>query len=437
MSATRRDEAMSATRRDEAMSAIAASSHPSNDLGMFSPDLLRKSDSSRNMENKTDSELGVKQFDGVGSEEITARMKTLSHVSVNGIGLYIDWTESKEVLLELARLKANSIVILYDNWRLTSSDSQTSILPPIPRSRLPCIFIPSGDGAFFGSPMLKKSFYVMKNKDMSSPTLVYSREGWLMFLSVTDRLYRFCEVSLVNPFSGEILTLPPGPHTAHTPVPKAAFTIRDGRPDLVMFPCLNGSVIRILLARPGDEKWEEHPTRLIAKHIGLWDCLLCARSVYCFFDRGTRLMLFHLDRKCWSAYGDIELGPYLLEFEGRLLSVDPPLSYVSDGDKGFMVRELIIRQGKASVVKLNDNDLSNKSWFLGPYQSFCARMMGQKVFQFRVAPQTEREVTEATYCVYYHDLLKKKFRVLTPDAFGPGYRWVDLGGVMVTRYPRT
>uniref|UniRef100_A0A0A9A166 KIB1-4 beta-propeller domain-containing protein n=1 Tax=Arundo donax TaxID=35708 RepID=A0A0A9A166_ARUDO len=438
----------SATLHAAAMSAIASSSHPSNSLGVFSPDLLRMSGHTRSMENKTDSELGVKQFEGVGSGEITAQTKSLVHVTIKGIGLYIDGSESTEVMYELARLKANSIVILNNNWRLTSSEYQTSNLPPVPQSRMPWIFIPAADGAFFGSLMLKRSLYV-NNKDMCSASLVYSREGWLMFLSVPEKQECDCQVFLLNPFSGEMLTLPPAPHVGGVRIRKAAFTIRDGRPDLVIFPGLKGRNVRILLARPGDEKWEEHTARVLSKYVGLWDSLLCARCVYCFFDDGMRLMVFHLDGQYWSTYGNINTGTYLLEFEGKVLTVDPPLSYVTDGDKGFKARELIIRPNEASVVSLNDTDLRNRSWFLGPQQSFCARMMGQKVHQFRMAPpgkredyfkfayRGEREEPDRMYCVYYHDLLKKKFRLLTPDAFCTGHGWVDLGGVLVTRHPRT
>ncbi|KAL6851967.1 hypothetical protein ACP4OV_020152 [Aristida adscensionis] len=426
-----------------ALSRIAASGHPSNDLGIFSPDLfLRPS----RVENKTDSKsLGVEECEGVGSQDITAREKMLSHVVVNGVGLYTDWSESIELLQELARQKKlgsnhpNSVVVLHDDWRLTSTDSQSSVLPPIPRSRMPCIFIPAADGAFFGSPNHQRSFYVMNSMDMRSACLLYSREGWL-FLSVPETLNSDLQIMfLMNPFSGEVLTLPPAPNAEQMGMPNAAFTIGGGRPDLVIFPCLKGQYIHMLVSHPGDEKWEEHTARvLFSKCIGLWNMLLCGRSVYCFFDSATtRLMVFHLDGQNWSTYGDVQIGPFLIEFEGRVLTVDPPLSYVSDGDRGFLARELIIRDDEASVVRLRDDQLSNKSWFLGGNQSFCARMMGQKVYQFKPAPQKGGGEAGDKFCVYYHDLLKKKFRLLTPDAFDSGFGWVDSGGVVVTRYPRT
>lgn len=135
------------------------------------------------------------------------------------------------------------------------------------------------------------------------------------------------------------------------------------------------------------------------------------------------------------------MGPYLLEFEGKVLTVNPPKSYEPDSDKRFMARELMItgeNENEAALVRRNDMDLSNKPWFLGPFQSFCARMMGQKVCRFKFAPQWEGQEhgRELLHCVHCHDLLKKKFRLLTPDAFSAGYGWVDLGGVMVTRYRR-
>uniref|UniRef100_A0A0D3HTM9 Uncharacterized protein n=1 Tax=Oryza barthii TaxID=65489 RepID=A0A0D3HTM9_9ORYZ len=101
--------------------------------------------------------------------------------------------------------------------------------------------------------------------------------------------------------------------------------------------------------------------------------------------------------------------------------------------------ELTVGENRAALVELDDSELSNKSWFLGPVQSFRARIKGHRVYNFAYKPQWDGEDIEKNhhYHVHYHDLLKKKFRYLTVDEFSSGHSWVDLGGVLVTRYPKT
>uniref|UniRef100_A0A0D9WPQ9 Uncharacterized protein n=1 Tax=Leersia perrieri TaxID=77586 RepID=A0A0D9WPQ9_9ORYZ len=162
--------------------------------------------------------------------------------------------------------------------------------------------------------------------------------------------------------SGETFTMPPAPRGICFGRLKASFTIRKGRPDLVIYPCCIGRSIQALLARPG-----------------------------------------------------------------KVLSVFPPEPYEPDGYEKFYVGELRTHGNEAALVELDDFELSNKSWFLGPLQSFCARIKGQR---------WDEDFGKKPYRVNYHDMLKKKFLMLTPDKFGPVHSWVDLGGVLVTRYPR-
>lgn len=197
--------------------------------------------------------------------------------------------------------------------------------------------------------------------------------------------------------------------------------------------------IQALLARPGDDEWQVHTASVLSQHIGLYDSLLCARKLYCVFDSGCRLMVFHLDGQYWSSYSVYLRGPYLVEFEGRVLSVCAPKPFEPDGGGKFFVGELTVGENRAALVELDDSELSNKSWFLGPVQSFCARIKGHRVYNFAYKPQWDGEDIEKNhhYHVHYHDLLKKKFRYLTVDEFSSGHSWVDLGGVLVTRYPKT
>lgn len=149
--------------------------------------------------------------------------------------------------------------------------------------------------------------------------------------------------------------------------------------------------------------------------------------------------MFHLDGQYWSSYSVYLRGPYLVEFEGRVLSVCAPKPFEPDGGGKFFVGELTVGENRAALVELDDSELSNKSWFLGPVQSFRARIKGHRVYNFAYKPQWDGEDIEKNhhYHVHYHDLLKKKFRYLTVDEFSSGHSWVDLGGVLVTRYPKT
>uniref|UniRef100_A0A0E0J6D1 Uncharacterized protein n=1 Tax=Oryza nivara TaxID=4536 RepID=A0A0E0J6D1_ORYNI len=197
-------------------------------------------------------------------------------------------------------------------------------------------------------------------------SLVYYRDGWLLFLSLPGEKKRDCQMVLMNPFSGETFTMPPAPLGLRCGRPKASFTY-------------------------------------------------------------------------WSSYSVYLRGPYLVEFEGRVLSVCAPKPFEPDGGGKFFVGELTVGENRAALVELDDSELSNKSWFLGPVQSFRARIKGHRVYNFAYKPQWDGEDIEKNhhYHVHYHDLLKKKFRYLTVDEFSSGHSWVDLGGVLVTRYPKT
>uniref|UniRef100_A0A0E0BRR8 DUF295 domain-containing protein n=2 Tax=Oryza TaxID=4527 RepID=A0A0E0BRR8_9ORYZ len=264
-------------------------------------------------------------------------------------------------------MKSTSVAVLYQNWRLMSTEYQTgSLLPPVARSRVPWIFGPTADGAIFANFMDKRSLCAT-NGDMShAASLVYSRDGWLLFLSLPGEKKRDCQMVLMNPFSGETFTMPPAPLGLRCGRPKASFTY-------------------------------------------------------------------------WSSYSVYLRGPYLVEFEGRVLSVCAPKPFEPDGGGKFFVGELTVGENRAALVELDDSELSNKSWFLGPVQSFRARIKGHRVYNFAYKPQWDGEDIEKNhhYHVHYHDLLKKKFRYLTVDEFSSGHSWVDLGGVLVTRYPKT
>lgn len=95
----------------------------------------------------------------VCSKAITPQAKKPTHTRIiNSIGVKPDGSESIEFLYELAKMKSTSVAVLYQNWRLMSTEYQTgSLLPPVARSHVPWIFGPTADGAIFANLMDKRS----------------------------------------------------------------------------------------------------------------------------------------------------------------------------------------------------------------------------------------------------------------------------------------
>ncbi|KAK1363485.1 hypothetical protein POM88_039046 [Heracleum sosnowskyi] len=198
---------------------------------------------------------------------------------------------------------------------------------------------------------------------------LFTKQGWLLLLGTGG----LCShLLLLNPFSNKKIELPDG-FSWLLDYCKGAFTLADGKPDLVAFAGLDAGVkkepyLRLWTIRMNDHNslWTQHRVKIPQS----WNpfrprCLVIIGQNIYIVCRTLKFLVLNLSRREWST------GQHFLR----------PCDAYIDTNKGVLWNADPYRTG-ATLFRLNDNcrdseklkveDLVNECWFIKdwPYDGY-------------------------------------------------------------------
>lgn len=147
---------------------------------------------------------------------------------------------------------------------------------------------------------------------------------------------------MLNPFTSNKIELPDGVSWIPKGSCSGAFTLVDGKPDLVVFTCLQNGCIRLWTIRVTDHNslWTEHTTKIPPPWDGLQirHVIIIGQNIYIVFELISEFLVFNLSSSEWDRGQDF---------------MDFSIDYV-DTNKGLLWR-MDIDSRDAAMFRLNEN----------------------------------------------------------------------------------
>ncbi|KAK1385071.1 hypothetical protein POM88_022806 [Heracleum sosnowskyi] len=200
------------------------------------------------------------------------------------------------------------------------------------------------------------------HRDLYRRETLFTKQGWLLLGNNDTGLYR--RLLLLNPFTKRKVELPDGVSWLLRCC-RGAFTLVDGKPDLVAFagvddgfengPCMRLWTIRVTYH---NRLWTEHKFRIPPgyQYFSIRSVFIIGHNIYIVYE-ASKVLVFNLSSCEWVV--------------GRELQ-SPSIDYV-DRNKGVLWKTEL-SGSKASMFRLNDNcrdweklkavDIANECWFV-------------------------------------------------------------------------
>lgn len=313
-------------------------------------------------------------------------------------------------------------------------------LQPAKNNRLPLVFsVPDySNTEHLVLDISTKEFRTISHPDLLAAACVYTKGDWLLLCQM-DNWWQYTYF-LLNPFTGSRIDLP----SIHKKGPGAfTFSMISGNPHRIVsvnneYPY--GISIRVMC--PGDEAWEVHEFKECDKSTLITAAALVGEQVLCLDHQG-RVVVFDLSDGRWMYYlqpqRSVRGFRYFIESDGEVLKVDCPYPLFSS----FTFSRL--DQRAIDWVELDDIELENTSWFLGPCPSFRVKEAGKKVYTLQPResgghPDSDtgnrkrrirvikgrKPGDDIDANVYVHDLSDGSSQSLLPNSFPTkSVRWFD------------